>query len=187
MDIAAEVGSSGDGAPAVGAPRRVLDVRPVLAGGEEPFDAIMQAVDGLDEDEVLVLRSPFNPQPLHALLGRRGFARQTRRLASDDYETAYWLPRAIDARPQSRPSDVAPADSVPRAAHVLDVRGLLPPEPLELTLAALDTLPAGDALLQINERVPAFLIPELDDRGFSYRIEEDERGTLVTIWRAAER
>jgi uncharacterized protein (DUF2249 family) len=186
VHIAAEVGNSGDGAPAVGAPRQVLDVRPLLARGEEPFDAILRAVDGLDDDQVLLLRSPFDPQPLHVLLGRRGFARQTLRLAPDDYETAYRLPGAVEANPRPRHPDAAPAESVPRAAHVLDVRGLLPPEPLERTFAALETLPADDALLQVNERVPAFLIPELDDRGYSYRIEHDERGTLVTIWRATE-
>ena len=186
MRIAAEVGNSGDGAPAVGAPRQVLDVRPLLARGKEPFDAILRAVDGLVDDQVLLLRSPFDPQPLHVLLGRRGFARQTLRLAPDDYETAYWLPGAVEANPRPRHPDDAPAESVPRAAHVLDVRGLLPPDPLERTLAALETLSAGDALLQVNERVPAFLIPELDDRGYSYRVEHDERGTLVTIWRATE-
>ena len=66
---------------------------------------------------------------------------------------------------------------------MLDVRGLQPPEPLERTLEALEDMPAGRALLQVNDRVPAFLLPLLDERGYRYRIGEDARGTLVTIWR----
>lgn len=185
MDSASEVGSSGDGVPAIGVPRHALDVRPLLARGDEPFSEIMGVVDGLTEDEVLVLRTPFDPQPLHVMLGRRGFSRHTRRLASDDYETAYWRRAPADASAVSGEVETVSAGVVPRVAHVIDVRGLLPPEPLERTLSALECLPAGEALLQINERVPAFLLPELDDRGYSYGIDHDERGTLVTIWHAS--
>lgn len=66
---------------------------------------------------------------------------------------------------------------------MLDVRGLAPPEPLERTLATLEDLPDGRPLLQINDRAPAFLFPLLDERGYRYRINEDERGTLTHIWR----
>jgi uncharacterized protein (DUF2249 family) len=187
VDIDTEVGSSGDGAPPVGAPRHALDVRPPLAQGEEPFQEIKRAVGALDDDHVFLLRSPFDPQPLHAMLGRQGFARQTRMLAEHDYETAYWRLTLPDADAAARRADAAPARTVPRAAHMLDVRGLLPPEPMERTLAALEGLPAGDALLHINDRVPVFLIQELDEQGYSYRIGEDVCGTLVTIWRATAR
>jgi uncharacterized protein (DUF2249 family) len=56
---------------------------------------------------------------------------------------------------------------------------------MELTLAAIETLERGQRLLQINDRVPVFLLPLLDERGFRYAIEEDPRGTLVVIWREA--
>lgn len=150
-------------------PRRELDVRPLLARGEEPYSAIMAAVEGLAEDEALVLRSPFEPTPLHKVLGGRGFAHAARELGPDDWETVY-----------RREPPPAPAGDGPLE---LDVRGLNPPEPMERTLAALEQLPEGRELLQVNDRVPAFLLPLLDERGWLYRIGEDERGTLVTIWR----
>jgi uncharacterized protein (DUF2249 family) len=153
-----------DEIPAQDAPRLDLDVRPVIAQGGEPFNLIMEAVDGLAPGEVLRLRSPFDPTPLHRVLGGRGFLRVTRERGPDDWETEYW-----------RPGDPAPL--------VLDVRGGRPAEPLERTLATLEQMPDGRALLQINERVPAFLLPLLEDRGYRYRIGEDERGTLVMIWR----
>jgi len=187
VDIAAKAGSTGDEEPPPGASCHDLDVRPMLARGEEPFQAIMRAVDRLADGQVLLLRSPFDPRPLHAVLGRKGFLRRTRELAPDDFETAYWRGGSGEAGARPGREEAAPPGGIPRVAHVLDVRGMLPPEPLERTLAALGTLAAGDALVQINERVPVFLLPELDERGYSYLIGEDERGTLVTIWRKAVR
>ena len=145
-------------------PRTELDVRPTLAAGGEPYSMIMEAVDGLAPGEALVLRSPFEPTPLHRVLAGMGFRHVVRELAPDDWVTEY-------RRRNDEP------------ALVLDVRGLQPPEPLERTLEALDGMPAGRTLLQINDRVPAFLLPLLDERGYRYRIGEDARGTLVTIWR----
>lgn len=50
--------------------RRVLDARE----HDVPFDAISDALDGLSEDEQLVLRNDFEPEPLYPILDRRGFA-----------------------------------------------------------------------------------------------------------------
>lgn len=147
-------------------PRRELDVGPMLSRGEEPYRAIMAAVEGLAEGEALVLLSPFDPTPLHRVLGGLGFAHEGRERGPGDWETVYRRPVALEDEPVT-----------------LDVRGLAPPEPLERTLAALEALPVGRALLQVNDRVPAFLLPLLDERGYRYQIDSDQRGTLVTIRR----
>ena len=69
---------------------------------------------------------------------------------------------------------------------MLDVRGLNPPEPLMRTLAALETLPDGHELLQINARVPQFLFPMLVERGFACEVDESHADrVLVRIWRSA--
>ncbi|MGE3141272.1 MAG: DUF2249 domain-containing protein [Thermoleophilia bacterium] len=141
-----------------------LDVRPVIASGGEPFRMIMDAVEGLPPDGVLRIRSPFEPTPLHRVLAGRGFSNIVREHAPGDWQTDYWRPGAT-------------------GPLVLDVRGLAPPEPLERTLATLEEIPGDRPLLQINDRVPAFLLPLLDERGYRYSIDEDERGTLTTIWR----
>ena len=54
-----------------------LDVRPMLAAGEEPFDAIMTAAQGVGAGQVLELTAPFEPVPLYSVLGRLGFAYAT--------------------------------------------------------------------------------------------------------------
>lgn len=167
----------------VGHPRRELDVRPLLAEGREPFSAIMETVDDLAPGEELALRSPFDPVPLHRVLAGRGFAHDVRELGPGDFETVYRRSGDLGAAGAPSPSASPPAAAREDAHIVVDVRGMVPPQPLELTLAALDTLGDGQRLLQINDRVPVFLLPLLDERGFSYAIEEDERGTLVVIWR----
>lgn len=52
-----------------------LDVRPMLAAGEEPFGLIMQSADRIPPGGMLELTAPFEPVPLYAVMRRRGFAR----------------------------------------------------------------------------------------------------------------
>ncbi|MEW6583401.1 MAG: DUF2249 domain-containing protein [Actinomycetota bacterium] len=175
----ASVTDAPTGAPPAGAPRRDLDVRPVLAAGQEPFSLIMEAVETLPDGAVLALRAPFEPKPLHRVLGAKGFAHSATELAEGDWETLYWR-----ADGDAAPAAPAAAPSA-EAEVVLDVRGLQPPEPMERTLAALESLPPGGTLVQINDRVPAFLLPLLDERGYGYAITQDDRGTITTIRRSA--
>ena len=49
-------------------PVTALDVRPLLAQGEEPYQAIMEAVAALPPDGVLELTAPFAPVPLYGVL-----------------------------------------------------------------------------------------------------------------------
>jgi uncharacterized protein (DUF2249 family) len=55
---------------------------------------------------------------------------------------------------------------------VLDVRDLEPPEPMVRTLEALEKLQPGATLVQLNVRVPQFLLPQLTERGFTYEVRE---------------
>jgi TusA-related sulfurtransferase len=151
----------------------LLDLRADLRAGREPFSRIMSAVGALRDDEVLHLRAIFEPAPLYAVLGKRGLAHATRMHASDDWSVWCWR------------GDVAlPSDVATVGEHVLDVRGLEPPEPMRRTLAALETLPPGATLVQVNVRAPQFLLPILAERGFDYEIDESrEDRVLVHIRR----
>ncbi len=147
-----------------------LDVRPVLARGEEPFTVIMQAVDQLAAGQVLALDTPFDPGPLHKVMAGKGFEHATTGIEDGHFVTEYWRPGAV-----TPPAGIQ---------IMLDVRGLEPPQPMELTLDALDELPEGGRLVQLNDRVPQFLLPHLEECGFEYAIASDDRGIVVTIWRA---
>ena len=63
------------------------------------------------------------------------------------------------------------------STFMLDNRGLEPPEPMMRTLAKLDELAPGDVLVIHNDRLPAFLLPELDDRGYAYEAMEQDDGS----------
>ncbi len=54
-----------------------LDVRPMLAAGQEPFDRIMEAARSVSAGKVLELTAPFDPVPLYTVLGRLGFTHAT--------------------------------------------------------------------------------------------------------------
>lgn len=66
-----------------------LDVRPIMAEGEDPFAAIMQAVNGLAPDEELELLAPLDPIPLYQILATRGFTHDTTDLGDGDFRVLF--------------------------------------------------------------------------------------------------
>ena len=183
-DGAAEAAHSADHAPAAPAALRHLtwdrivtvDVREDLRSGKEPFSRIMAARRTVPEGGALCVRAIFEPVPLYAVMARHGYAHFTERLADDDWQVCFYAaeasprgtaPSAVPASGQASDEDAGGDDVV-----VLDVRDLEPPEPMVRTLAALDALPPGATLVQINVRVPQFLLPRLAERGFAYEIRE---------------
>jgi hypothetical protein len=62
-----------------------LDVRPDLERGDEPFVRIMEAAARIQPGEALVIVAPFEPVPLYGVLGGRGFAHETERVAADEW------------------------------------------------------------------------------------------------------
>jgi hypothetical protein len=170
-----------------GAPVVEVDVREDLRNGHEPFSKIMTAVGALRDDEVLHLRAIFEPAPLFALMAKRGLSHESVAHAPDDWSVWFWKPdaeREIEVAPADESLRVDPIQQSTTETLELDVRGLLPPEPMLRTLAALDTLPPDHVLLQINSRVPQFLLPILAERGFACDVDESNADrVLVRIWR----
>lgn len=180
-----------------------LDVRDDLRAGREPFGRIMEARATLPPDGVLRLRAIFEPYPLYRVFEGQGLDHWTERLADDDWRVWFYrgdagsevaseagddlvgtaaTPRTPVAEGQAVPeggaatASAAEADepSLPEGAVVLDVRGLEPPEPMVRTLAALEELDPADTLVQINERIPRFLLPQLEERGFAYHVRQQD-------------
>jgi uncharacterized protein (DUF2249 family) len=166
-----------------------LDVRDDLRSGREPFSRIMSTVSSLGAHDVLHLRAIFEPAPLFAVLGKRGFAHESRQHAADDWSVWFWRPAVLDPvaeDPGERPAvdDDIPADDA--TTTYLDVRDLDPPEPMMRTLAALETLPVGRTLVQINARVPQFLFPVLAERGFAWETDESRSDRVLVRIHHAE-
>jgi len=71
------------------------------------------------------------------------------------------------------------------AEYVLDLRGLEPPEPLERTLEALDTLAPGSRLRILVPHEPFPLYAILDRHGYRWQSEAlPDGGFAVLIWQA---
>ena len=70
------------------------------------------------------------------------------------------------------------------AEVLLDVSELEPPEPLELTLEAVDKLEPGQYLRMLHRRDPCMLFSNLDDNDFNYFQRKGSTTAVeVFIWR----
>ncbi len=67
----------------------VLDVRPELEQGGEPFVRIMEAAARITPGETLVIVAPFEPVPLYAVLEARGFAHEMEQVAADEWVVCF--------------------------------------------------------------------------------------------------
>ena len=161
-----------------------LDVRQLLARGEEPFQAIMSAAGRVPADGALRLRVSFEPVPLYAVLARQGFSHATRQLAADDWEVIF-----------SRSGNVALADSaaVQKAAVEaddavvrLDVSDLVPPEPMVRILEVAAQLRPDQTLFVEHHRRPVYLYPQLEAQGFVHETREIGPGRVHILIRRAE-
>lgn len=62
--------------------------------------------------------------------------------------------------------------------RIIDARALEPPQPFELTLAALDDLEAGEEIVLLINRRPQPLYRVLERNGFAWREERAAGGTF---------
>jgi uncharacterized protein (DUF2249 family) len=75
-----------------------LDVRPILARGEEPFDVIMEHAARVPEGGILELVAPFEPLPLYGVLSARGFAHETAELRPGEWRVRFTQTGIVGAR-----------------------------------------------------------------------------------------
>lgn len=162
-----------------------LDVREELRRGGEPLSRILQAVTELGPGQALRLLATFEPLPLYAVLGRKGFGHSAKRLGEGDWEVTF-TPEVVPTRQSgaARTSSDASVAGWPKPTAYLDNRGLEPPAPLVRILGALERLGAGEVLEALNERDPVFLYPELQARGAAIHTDKMSGGVRILIRRA---
>ncbi len=163
-----------------------LDVRPELRHGGEPLPRILQAVAQLEPDQPLRLLTTFEPIPLYAVLGRKGFGHIATCHGKGEWEILFAPgdpPQNDAGKPHSAPAHIASAAAWPPPKVLLDSRGLQPPEPMIRILDALEHLAAGEVLEAINEREPMFLYPELEARGAAIEVVKQADGGVRLLIR----
>ena len=162
-----------------------FDVRPILAGGEDPLSVLMERAASVGTGGVLVIDAPFNPAPLRRALGKQGFSSYARLL-----DEGHWR---IFFRRDGGGDWAAEAEIVGEGAVAwreddglhIDVRKMQPPQPMVAILTLVDGLAAPETVIVHHDRMPSFLIPELAERGWHIaKIIEDFAN--IRLWLEAE-
>lgn len=173
-------------------PERLVnfDVRAMLAEGNDPLKAIQQKVKSLKPGEVLVIINTFEPVPLIKLLERQGFQTYVNFISADTIETYFYKTETADTSNAGPDVSVATAGSGDWETLVkhyedrlveIDVRHLKMPGPMMTILENLEVLPEGNALYVYHKRIPVFLLTELKERQFDYRIKEVQDGEVYLL------
>lgn len=162
-----------------------LDVRPVIAAGNDPLKLILEKAKGVAAGQILKIVNTFAPVPLIPILEKKGFVSYIDRVEDHLVET-YFFKKAESAGDDliAEPRETLNQDwdelSEKYKDHLLtiDVRALEMPQPMITILDSLDQLAGGDALFVYHKRIPVYLLPELSERGFDYRVKEISDGEV---------
>jgi len=163
-----------------------LDVRPILAAGADPLTLILGKVKELREGQVLEIINTFEPRPLMGLLKKQGFDSYAAIIKNDLVKT-YFFKQSDEQMPvQPGKTDKSEGweemlEIYAGKMEVIDVRDLEMPKPMMTILESLDKLAADKALFVHHKRIPVFLLPELSDRSFDYRINEIAEGYVQLL------
>lgn len=159
-----------------------LDVRPLLARGDEPLAAIMAAADGLTPGQTLRLLAPFRPVPLFRVMERRGYQHHETLLGGSDWQIDF-------SRPEQALSlgSTLEAFSWPEPSAFLDLTALPPGEAAMRIVAALANVPPGEVVFALLGDEPATLLPQLADAGHQWAGNHaaDGSGYRLLVRRAA--
>lgn len=154
-----------------------LDVRPILASGTDPLNIILDKIKAIETGHILKIINTFEPIPLIKLLEKKGFITYTDTIKDDLVETYFYKKAETILDEIPSPADASKGwDEILHRfkdkIQIIDVRALEMPQPMLTILDALDKLPTDTALYVHHKRIPVFLLPELAERKFDYRIKE---------------
>jgi uncharacterized protein (DUF2249 family) len=170
----------------------VLDVRPVIASGNDPLNIILEKFKALQPEQVLKLLNSFEPTPLMLLLQKQGFNSWANEIGDNLVETWFYR-KSIVVESAASPTAGSTKNwdeiltKYTNRLQTIDVRSLEMPLPMLTILEALDGLAADTALYVYHKRIPVFLLPELAQRKCEYRIQEVREGEVhLLIYKATE-
>jgi uncharacterized protein (DUF2249 family) len=160
-----------------------LDVRPVLASGTDPLNIILDKIKSIQAGQILKIINTFEPIPLIKMLEKKEFVTYTDNIGPNLVETYFY--KKSETVPEETTSSVDATkgwDEIQQRfkgkTQTIDVRELEMPQPMLTILDALDNLQTGTALYVHHKRIPVFLLPELAEKKFEYRIKEISEGEV---------
>jgi uncharacterized protein (DUF2249 family) len=154
-----------------------FDVRPIIEAGNDPLSTIVAKVKSIPKGGVLKIINSFEPTPLIVLLQKQGFESFVDNVDDQVVETYFY--KKSNETPKFEQTEGNPEGwnelikKFDGKMQSVDVRHLEMPQPMMTILESIEKLPADHALFVYHKRIPVFLLPELKERKFDYRIKEE--------------
>ena len=152
-----------------------LDVRPLLAKGEDPFTILQKSLKNLEANEALEVLIDFEPIPLIRIQEKKGFITLT--VVQDGVYHTYFKAGGKVKEETTSSSDAIITvsqleydelvNTFPGEIITLDVRNLEMPEPLVRILEAVENLDEDTGLKIFHKKIPQHLLPELEEKNLS--------------------
>lgn len=159
-----------------------LDVRPIIAENKDPLSLILATVKKIPQGGVLKIINSFEPTPLIALLAKQGFESFVYHVDDQEIDTYFFKKNEREVQIPTEDTNAQDWDALLKKFEnqivTIDVRDLEMPGPMMKILSTLDELPDHHALFVYHKRIPVFLLPELREKGFDYRIKEITDGEV---------
>ncbi len=154
-----------------------FDVRPIIESGADPLSAIVAKVKSIPKGGVLKIINSFEPTPLISLLKKQGFESFVDTIDDTLVETYFYKTGDEALKINEEETNDESWDALIKKfegkMQTVDVRHLEMPQPMMTILSSIENLPEQNALFVYHKRIPVFLLPELKDRKFDYRIKEE--------------
>lgn len=159
-----------------------FDVRPIIEQGEDPLKLIIKKIKSIQPGEALKIINSFEPTPLISLLKKQGFEAYVDVIEDQLIETYFYRTGPGSVEINEKENVQEEWDTILQKfqdkLQIIDVRQLEMPLPMHTILEALENLPEDSALFVYHKRIPVFLLPELAERKFDYRIKEISDGEV---------
>ncbi|MEO5907625.1 MAG: DUF2249 domain-containing protein, partial [Ginsengibacter sp.] len=153
-----------------------FDVRPIIDAGEDPLTSIVDKVKKIPKGGALKIINSFEPTPLISLLKKQGFESFVDTIDDQLVETYFYKTTDTPVQINEKENNSEGWDELLKhyegKTQSVDVRHLEMPQPMMTILEAIEKLPEDNALFVYHKRIPVFLLPELREREFDYRIKE---------------
>ncbi len=156
-----------------------LDVRPVLDEGGDPFNEIMRELLLLEDGFVLKVINSFEPTPLIKIVNDKGYDSMIE--TTEDAVFTYFIKSDREVKETEIKESffkVSPEEHEERKNKCgknileIDVRHLEMPLPMVTILQELEEMKEDEALYVNHKKIPQYLLPELEERGFKTWIAE---------------
>lgn len=166
---------------------KILDVRPILESGSDPFKDIMETVTTLPEGYALELINTFEPVPLIKIMEKRGFVHSSE-WSGDVIHVFFAKVKSYENSSEEisyRKVSLEELNKLKKhfadRLKEIDVRDLEMPLPMTTILGELESLPEGFALFVNHKKVPQYLLPELANRKFQSWVSEIADGDVKML------